>query len=367
MRSWLFRLLFVTAILGPAIAQEDKKTDDDKPADPDTGESTIEEKTRAVAKPAAEVRREVRGDLHRRNARAMFPAVSKQGAVYEGRLNLAVDIDLQKLDRGRPAYISRQHVPDPRRRTVARHSPEPVRGQRHRSAAVDTAVRGLFREAMGQQAGIAEGRPACRRQRVLQHEIHRRLHQRIDGMACDHFDRFAERRPLAAAGSDGSPRCWSTSRSNFPSLAASSMAIRPVRDRTIPSSATDMASTSGSTIRPCCWDKSSTPGTTRRAIPNSTGQIKLGGWRHFGPSRITDSHRTAFRLRRPPAAAPCSCCQATSGLGGLRAADLSRAPKRRPRHRRIRPRLRRACRPQSDRSLCRRRCRIHRPQRQTAG
>jgi porin len=28
-----------------AMAQEDKKTDDDKPADPDTGESTVEEKT----------------------------------------------------------------------------------------------------------------------------------------------------------------------------------------------------------------------------------------------------------------------------------------------------------------------------------
>jgi hypothetical protein len=45
MRSWLFALLFVMAFLGPAISQEDKKTDDDKPADPDTGESTIEEKT----------------------------------------------------------------------------------------------------------------------------------------------------------------------------------------------------------------------------------------------------------------------------------------------------------------------------------
>ena len=35
----------VMALGQVAIAQEDKKTDDDKPADPDTGESTIEEKT----------------------------------------------------------------------------------------------------------------------------------------------------------------------------------------------------------------------------------------------------------------------------------------------------------------------------------
>lgn len=35
--------LLLSAVL--AHAQEDKKTDEDKPADPDTGESTVEEKT----------------------------------------------------------------------------------------------------------------------------------------------------------------------------------------------------------------------------------------------------------------------------------------------------------------------------------
>jgi porin len=42
------RILAISAVIAfsqVAIAQEDKKTDDDKPADPDTGESTIEEKT----------------------------------------------------------------------------------------------------------------------------------------------------------------------------------------------------------------------------------------------------------------------------------------------------------------------------------
>ncbi len=33
-----------------SIAQENKKTDDDKPADPDTGESTVEEKTSACCR-----------------------------------------------------------------------------------------------------------------------------------------------------------------------------------------------------------------------------------------------------------------------------------------------------------------------------
>src|SRR5437868_53978 len=97
MRSWLFALLFVTALLRPAIAQEDKKTDDDKPADPDTGESTVEEKTLGLLpnplqkygiKFAATYIGEVLG-----NASGGL----KQGSVYEGRLNLAVDVDLQKL------------------------------------------------------------------------------------------------------------------------------------------------------------------------------------------------------------------------------------------------------------------------------
>src|SRR3954468_23178862 len=99
--SPLAALLLVLALLGcsfdAAFAQEDKKTDDDKPADPDTGESTIEEKTLGLLpnpfqkygiKFAATYIGESLGN----------PSGGiKQGAVYEGRLNLAVDVDLQKL------------------------------------------------------------------------------------------------------------------------------------------------------------------------------------------------------------------------------------------------------------------------------
>ena len=38
-------ILLLVGLPFAAWAQEDKKTDDDKPADPDTGESTVEEKT----------------------------------------------------------------------------------------------------------------------------------------------------------------------------------------------------------------------------------------------------------------------------------------------------------------------------------
>jgi porin len=92
-------LLLAAALLaaGAAAAQENKRTDDDKPADPDTGESTVEEKTLGLlpnpfqkygVKFAATYIGEVLGN----------PSGGlKQGSVYEGRLNLAVNLDLQKL------------------------------------------------------------------------------------------------------------------------------------------------------------------------------------------------------------------------------------------------------------------------------
>jgi porin len=97
MRSGLFAFFLVIAFSQAAIAQEDKKTDDDKPADPDTGESTIEEKTLGLLpnpfqkygfKFAATYIGETLGNIS---------GGLKKGAVYEGRLNLAIDFDLQKL------------------------------------------------------------------------------------------------------------------------------------------------------------------------------------------------------------------------------------------------------------------------------
>ena len=97
MRSWFLALVVVAAWCGPAVAQEDKKTDDDKPADPDTGESTVQEKTLGLLpnplqkygiKFAATYIGETLGNVS---------GGIKRGAVYEGRLNLAVDVDLQKL------------------------------------------------------------------------------------------------------------------------------------------------------------------------------------------------------------------------------------------------------------------------------
>lgn len=85
-RKAVLSLSIVLLLAASAIAQEDKKTDDDKPADPDTGESTVEEKTLGLlpnplqkygVKFAATYIGEVLGNA--------FGGL-KQGSVYEGRL-----------------------------------------------------------------------------------------------------------------------------------------------------------------------------------------------------------------------------------------------------------------------------------------
>src|ERR1700759_3850225 len=86
------------ALLGllgnPAFAQE---SNEDQPADPDTGESTVAERTlgllpnpyeRLGIKFAATYISEVLGNP---------TGGLQQGATFEGRLNLAVDLDFQKL------------------------------------------------------------------------------------------------------------------------------------------------------------------------------------------------------------------------------------------------------------------------------
>ena len=97
MRYWLLALLAFAVSTGATLAQEDKKTDDLKPADPDTGESTVQESTLGLLpnplekwgiKFAATYIGETLGNP---------TGGLKQSAIYEGRLNLAVDVDLEKL------------------------------------------------------------------------------------------------------------------------------------------------------------------------------------------------------------------------------------------------------------------------------
>jgi porin len=95
--NWLVAAVLLASSASGSWAQEDKKTDDQKPADPDTGESTVEESTLGLLpnplqkygiKFAATYIGETQGNLS---------GGLRQGAVYDGRLNLAIDVDLQKL------------------------------------------------------------------------------------------------------------------------------------------------------------------------------------------------------------------------------------------------------------------------------
>ena len=70
MRSSLFAICAMMAFSQVVMAQEEKKTDDDKPADPDTGESTIEEKTLGLLpNPLQKYGDQVRRNVYRRNLR----------------------------------------------------------------------------------------------------------------------------------------------------------------------------------------------------------------------------------------------------------------------------------------------------------
>ncbi|WP_426527916.1 carbohydrate porin [Bradyrhizobium sp. McL0615] len=90
-------LLLGFLFIGSAWAQEDKKTDDLKPADPDTGESTVEETTLGLLPRPFERWGIKFAATYIGEALGNPSGGLKRGSVYEGRLNLAVDVDFEKL------------------------------------------------------------------------------------------------------------------------------------------------------------------------------------------------------------------------------------------------------------------------------
>ena len=80
-----------------AAAQEDKKTDDLKPADPDTGESTVQETTLGLLPNPFEKQGIKFAVTYIGELLGNPSGGAKQSAVYEDRFNFAVDADLQKL------------------------------------------------------------------------------------------------------------------------------------------------------------------------------------------------------------------------------------------------------------------------------
>jgi porin len=97
MRSWLMALIIVAAFTGCAFAQEDKKTDDLKPADPDTGESTVEEATLGLLPNPFDKKGVKFAVTYIGEGLGNPTGGAKQGAAYEDRINFAADVDFEKL------------------------------------------------------------------------------------------------------------------------------------------------------------------------------------------------------------------------------------------------------------------------------
>ena len=97
MRRIFQTIVCVMLSAAPLYAQEDKKTDDLKPNDPDTGESTVQETTLGLL-PNPFVKRGIKFAVtYIGETLGNVSGGLKRGAVYEDRFNFAVDIDFEKL------------------------------------------------------------------------------------------------------------------------------------------------------------------------------------------------------------------------------------------------------------------------------
>ena len=97
MRRFFQTFVCVMLSAAPLYAQEDKKTDDLKPNDPDTGESTVQETTLGLLPNPFEKRGIKFAVTYIGETLGNVSGGLKRGAVYEDRFNFAVDIDFEKL------------------------------------------------------------------------------------------------------------------------------------------------------------------------------------------------------------------------------------------------------------------------------
>jgi porin len=98
MRIILFVWLMWAIAAGAVFAQEsDKKTDDLKPADPDTGESTVEESTLGLLPNPFEKEGIKFSITYIGEVLGNASGGIKRSAVFEDRTNFAVDADFEKL------------------------------------------------------------------------------------------------------------------------------------------------------------------------------------------------------------------------------------------------------------------------------
>ena len=97
MGRWILSALLLVGSITIASAQEDKKTDDLKPADPDTGESTVEETTLGLLPNPFEKQGVKLAVTYIGEVLGNPSGGLKRGTAYEDRINFAADLDLEKL------------------------------------------------------------------------------------------------------------------------------------------------------------------------------------------------------------------------------------------------------------------------------
>lgn len=97
MRRWLIALIAVLVSAAAALAQQDKKTDDLKPADPDTGESTVQEETLGLLPNPFEKNGVKFAVTYIGEVLGNPTGGAKRGTAYEDRVNFATEVDFEKL------------------------------------------------------------------------------------------------------------------------------------------------------------------------------------------------------------------------------------------------------------------------------
>lgn len=96
MRLWIV-LSLLCVICAPAFAEQDKKTDDLKPADPDIGESTLEERTLGLL-PNPFEKQGIKFAITNIAKFSVIPWAALSGARFTKIVSIfAVDTDLEKL------------------------------------------------------------------------------------------------------------------------------------------------------------------------------------------------------------------------------------------------------------------------------
>src|SRR5947209_7969093 len=97
MRSqvWIATALVALTLAAGAYAKD--PDEDQKPADPDTAESTLSEKTLKLLPQPFEKQGVKFAVTYVGETLANLTGGVRQGAIYEGRFNFAVDVDFEKL------------------------------------------------------------------------------------------------------------------------------------------------------------------------------------------------------------------------------------------------------------------------------